>query len=78
MGLPILPHLLRQMPSRIVDYSGTTSSLYLRQPRQSLNLGITGPESGYDQKNTSLQYQDTPPSPSVSACIPITIDTAPF
>jgi hypothetical protein len=27
------------MPSRIVDYSGTTSSLYTRQPRQSLNLG---------------------------------------
>jgi hypothetical protein len=26
-GLPILPHLLRQMPSRIVNYSGTTSSL---------------------------------------------------
>ena len=26
------------MPSRIIDYSGTTSSLYLRQPRQSLNL----------------------------------------
>jgi len=34
VGLPILPHLLRQMPSRIVDYSGTESSLYLRQPRQ--------------------------------------------
>jgi hypothetical protein len=27
------------MPSLIVDYSGTTSSLYLRQFRQSLNLG---------------------------------------
>ena len=39
MGLPILPHLLRQMTSRIVHYSGTTSSLYLRQPRQSLKLG---------------------------------------
>ena len=31
--------LLRQVPSRIVDYSGTKSSLYLRQPRQSFNLG---------------------------------------
>jgi len=39
MGLPILPHLLRQMPSRIVDYSGTTSSLYMRQPQQSFSLG---------------------------------------
>jgi len=38
VGLPVLPHLLRQMPSRIVDYSGTESSLYLRQLRQSLNL----------------------------------------
>jgi len=28
-GLPILPHLWRQMPSRIVDYSGKPSSLYL-------------------------------------------------
>ena len=37
--MPISPHLLRQMSSRIVDYSGTTSSLYLRQPLQSLNLG---------------------------------------
>ncbi len=29
-----------QMASRIGNYSGTPSSLYLRQPRQSLNLGI--------------------------------------
>jgi len=53
-GLPILPHLLRQMPSRIGDYSGTTSSpaergfryaqlAYLRQPRQSLKLGYSYP-----------------------------------
>jgi hypothetical protein len=41
LGLPILTHLLRQMSLRIVDYSGTTSSLHLRQPRQSLNLGKT-------------------------------------
>jgi hypothetical protein len=38
-GLPIIPYLLCQMPSRIADYSGTASSLYLRQPRQSLILG---------------------------------------
>jgi hypothetical protein len=38
-GLLILPHLLRQMPSRIGDYSGTPSFFYLRQPIQSLNLG---------------------------------------
>ena len=38
-GLPISPHLRRQMPSRIGDYSEKTSSLYLRQPRQLLNLG---------------------------------------
>jgi hypothetical protein len=37
-GLPILAHLLRQMPSRIGGDSGTTSFLYLRQPQQSLNL----------------------------------------
>ena len=37
--MPTSPHLLRQMSSRIVDYNGTTSSLYLRQPLQSLNLG---------------------------------------
>ena len=47
MGLPILPHLLRQMPSHIVDYSGTTSSLHLRQPRQSLNLGKNNPSLNY-------------------------------
>jgi hypothetical protein len=29
-----LPHLLRQMPSRIVDYSETGSSLYMRQHSQ--------------------------------------------
>ena len=39
-GLPILPHLRRQMPSGIGDYCPTTSSLYLRQPRQSLTLGL--------------------------------------
>jgi hypothetical protein len=39
MGLPILPHIRRQKPIRIVHYSGTASSLYLRQPRQSLKLG---------------------------------------
>jgi len=38
-GLPILPHLLRQMPFRIADYSGKASSLHIRQARQSLNLG---------------------------------------
>ncbi len=38
--LPILPHLLRQMLNRIDDYSGKTFSLYLRQPRQSINLLI--------------------------------------
>ena len=31
----------RQMPSRIGNYSEKTSSLYLRQSRQSLNLGMT-------------------------------------
>ena len=48
MRLPILPHLpdggifeRRQMPLRIVHYNETASSLYLRQPRQSLNLGKT-------------------------------------
>ena len=39
LGLPILPHLRRQISSRIGDYSGKTSSLYLRQARQSLSLG---------------------------------------
>jgi mRNA interferase RelE/StbE len=39
--MPISPHLRRQMPYRIDHYSGTASSLYLRQPRQSLNLGFT-------------------------------------
>jgi hypothetical protein len=38
-GLPILPHLRRQMASRIGYYSETPSSLYLRQARQSLRLG---------------------------------------
>ena len=40
MGLPISPHLLRQMRYRINDYSGIAFSLYMRQPRQSLNLGL--------------------------------------
>jgi hypothetical protein len=35
------------MPPRIVNYSETTFSLYLRQPRQSLNSG---------KKNSSLNY----------------------
>jgi hypothetical protein len=39
LGLPILPHLRRQISSRIGDYSGKTSSLVLRQARQSLSLG---------------------------------------
>ena len=39
-GFPISPHLGRQMPSRIVHYSGTTSSLYLRQTWKSLNLHL--------------------------------------
>jgi len=39
LGSPILPHLRRQISSRIGDYSGKTSSLYLRQTRQSLKLG---------------------------------------
>ena len=39
LGLPSLPHLRRQISSRIGDYSGKTSSLYLRQARQSLSLG---------------------------------------
>jgi len=51
LGLPILPHLQRQMPSRIVNYSGTTSSLYLRQPRQSLNSGM---------KNELFNNSDSP------------------
>jgi hypothetical protein len=42
--LPILPHLLRQMPFRIGDYSGITSSLYLRKPRQSIDLGVKSTE----------------------------------
>ena len=37
--LPISPQLQRQMPSRIGDDSETASSLYLRQPQQSLSLG---------------------------------------
>ena len=41
--MPILPHLRRQMSPRIGIYSEKTSSLYLRQPRQSLNLGIRQP-----------------------------------
>ena len=40
LGLPILPHPRRQMSSRIGDYSGKTSSLYLRQAQLSLSLGI--------------------------------------
>ena len=39
MGLPILPHLQRQVLSRIDHYSETASSLYMRQPRQSIRLG---------------------------------------
>jgi len=39
LGSPILPYLRRQISSRIGDYSGKTSSLYLRQARQSLSLG---------------------------------------
>ena len=38
-GFPISSHLLRQMPSRIADYSETASSLYLRQSWKLLNLG---------------------------------------
>ena len=41
LGLPILPHLRRQISSRIGGNSGKTSSLYLRQARQSLSLGVT-------------------------------------
>ena len=41
LGLPILPHLRRQISSCIGDYSGKPSSLYLRQARQSLSLGVT-------------------------------------
>ena len=37
-GFPMSPHLLRQMPFRIDDYSETASSLYLRQTWKSLNL----------------------------------------
>jgi len=37
--LPILPYLLRQMASRIGNYSGTPFSLYMQQPQQSFNLG---------------------------------------
>ena len=44
-GLPILPHRRRQMASRIGGYSGKPSSLYLRQARQSLNLGVTMSET---------------------------------
>ena len=38
LGLPILPHLRRQMSSCIDHYSRTTPSLYLQQPRQSINF----------------------------------------
>jgi hypothetical protein len=40
-GFSISPHLLRQMPHRIVDYSGTTSSLAERDFAK-LNLLICG------------------------------------
>ena len=46
-GLPILPHLRCQMPFRIGNYSGATSSLQLRQPRQSLNLGLKLSDSNH-------------------------------
>jgi hypothetical protein len=42
------------MPSRIVDYSGTTSSLYLREPRQSLNLGKGGKVQKRSLKKTLI------------------------
>ena len=38
VGFPISPHLRRQMPYRIVDCSGTTFSLYLRQTFKSLSF----------------------------------------
>jgi hypothetical protein len=34
------------MPFRIVNYSGTTSALQLRQARQALNLGLKIPAAG--------------------------------
>jgi hypothetical protein len=40
LGSPILPHLRRQISYRTGDCSGKTSSLYLRQARQSLSLGV--------------------------------------
>jgi len=55
LGLPILPHLRRQISSRIGDYSGKTSSLYLRQAQQSLSLG-------YNKKKNLLFFYDGSPS----------------
>jgi hypothetical protein len=63
MGLPILPHLRRQMPYRIGDYSGTTSSLYLRQAQQPLNLGFSFIEINRLQGKTMHGKQRIPHPP---------------
>ena len=39
-GLPILPHLRRQISSRIGDYSAKTSSLYLQASSTIAQLGL--------------------------------------
>ena len=58
LGLPILPHLRRQISSRIGDYSAKTSSLYLRQARQSLSLG----ENQFREQTTVEQVSSKTPS----------------
>jgi len=55
-GLPILPHLLRQMPSRIVDYSGTTSSPAERDFAM-LNLLNCGNTARGGQASTIAQFR---------------------
>jgi two-component system, response regulator PdtaR len=48
------------MPYRIADYSETTSSLYLRQPQQSLNLGNGLPEKFKEVHNEKTMEKITP------------------
>jgi len=67
LGLPISPHNRRQMSSRIGDYSGKTSSLVLRQARQSLNLGQYN-SSLWDNPNVFPNYLKGHPLVSFAGC----------
>ena len=61
LGLPTSPHLRPQTPSRIGDFSGKASFLYLRQARQSPGLGSIDAENvWFDCTKWLRQRQPSP------------------